>query len=82
MFPDFGRVFDADLVIGAMGQAFFSLSLGVGTMLIYGSYLSKRENMVSIGAMVALGGRRGSDFGRRTNYSCNVRSTSFRRTDI
>jgi neurotransmitter:Na+ symporter, NSS family len=52
--PDFSRVFDADLVIGAMGQAFFSLSLGVGTMLIYGSYLSKKENMVSIGAMVAL----------------------------
>jgi NSS family neurotransmitter:Na+ symporter len=52
--PDFSRVFDADLLISAMGQAFFSLSLGVGTMLIYGSYLSKSENMVSIGAMVAL----------------------------
>lgn len=52
--PDFSRVLDIDLVISAMGQAFFSLSLGVGTMLIYGSYLSKSENIVGIGAMVAL----------------------------
>ena len=54
IFPNFSRVFDIDLAISAMGQAFFSLSLGVGTMLIYGSYLSKSENMVSIGALVAL----------------------------
>jgi NSS family neurotransmitter:Na+ symporter len=37
-----------------MGQAFFSLSLGVGTMLIYGSYVSKRENLPAIGGMVTL----------------------------
>ena len=52
--PDFGRVWEPELVISAMGQAFFSLSLAVGTMLIYGSYLSEKENMVSTGATVTL----------------------------
>lgn len=52
--PDFSRVLDPDLLINAMGQAFFSMSLGVGTMLVYGSYLSKDENLPSIGASVAL----------------------------
>ena len=52
--PDFSRVTDPKLVISAMGQAFFSLSLGVGTMLIYGSYVSDRENLVSLGRSVTL----------------------------
>lgn len=52
--PDFYRILDPDLLISAMGQAFFSMSLGVGTMLVYGSYLSKHENLPSIGASVAL----------------------------
>ncbi|NDV91278.1 sodium-dependent transporter [Alteromonas sp. 345S023] len=52
--PDFSRVLDPDLLINAMGQAFFSMSLGVGTMLVYGSYLSKQENLPTIGASVAL----------------------------
>jgi NSS family neurotransmitter:Na+ symporter len=52
--PDFSRVLDPDLLINAMGQAFFSMSLGVGTMLVYGSYLSKKENLPTIGASVAL----------------------------
>ncbi len=52
--PDFSRVTDPKLVISAMGQAFFSMSLGVGTMLIYGSYVSDRENLVSLGRSVTL----------------------------
>lgn len=52
--PDFTRVANPRLLIDAMGQAFFSLSLGVGTMLIYGSYISKRENLPVIGSLVAL----------------------------
>lgn len=40
-------------VAAAMGQAFFSLSLGMGTMITYGSYLSKRENLVSSASWVA-----------------------------
>jgi NSS family neurotransmitter:Na+ symporter len=47
-------VLDPELLINAMGQAFFSMSLGVGTMLVYGSYLSKNENLPTIGASVAL----------------------------
>jgi NSS family neurotransmitter:Na+ symporter len=52
--PDLSRVFDADLLISALGQAFFSLSLGTSVMVIYGSYISKQENLVSLGAMVTL----------------------------
>jgi NSS family neurotransmitter:Na+ symporter len=52
--PDFGRLTNPKLIIGAMGQAFFSLSLGVGTMLIYGSYVSDRDNLVSLGRSVTL----------------------------
>ena len=52
--PDFKAATNPDLVVRAMGQAFFSLSLGVGTMLIYGSYVNDRENLVSLGRSVAL----------------------------
>jgi NSS family neurotransmitter:Na+ symporter len=52
--PDFARLADPGLIISALGQAFFSLSLGVGAMLIYGSYLSKDENLPSVGALVTL----------------------------
>ena len=51
--PDFAKVANPRLLVDAMGQAFFSLSLGVGTMLIYGSYISKRENLPVVGSMVA-----------------------------
>ena len=52
--PDFSRATSPRLVISAMGQAFFSLSLGVGTMLIYGSYVSDQGNLVSLGRSVTL----------------------------
>ena len=52
--PDFDRVLNPDLLISALGQAFFSLSLGVGTMMVYGSYISKSENLPRLGATVAL----------------------------
>jgi len=52
--PDFSRVFEPELLISAMGQAFFSLSLGTSVMIIYGSYISKEENLVSLGAQVTL----------------------------
>ena len=54
LLPDFERVLSGELLIDALGSAFFSLSLGVGTMLIYGSYLSDTENLPSVGAQVAL----------------------------
>lgn len=52
--PDFSRVLHPELIISALGQAFFSLSLGVGTMLIYGSYVSRSENLPALGAVVTL----------------------------
>jgi len=51
--PDFNDL-KPQVFLSAMGQAFFSLSLGVGTMLIYGSYLSDKENLPQIGAIVTL----------------------------
>ncbi|MCH1611098.1 MAG: sodium-dependent transporter [Luminiphilus sp.] len=54
LLPDFSKLFSRSLLIDALGSAFFSLSLGVGTMLIYGSYLSDNENIPRVGAQVAL----------------------------
>ena len=52
LLPDFSAALAPSLVINAMGAAFFSLSLGVGTMLIYGSYLSDRESLPIVGGLV------------------------------
>ena len=54
LLPDFRQIGDPQLIASAMGQAFFSLSLGVGTMLIYGSYLSPDENLPAMGAIVTI----------------------------
>ena len=54
LLPDFSRVFDAELLVSALGQAFFSLSLGSGVMIIYGSYIPKQANIVSLGMQVTL----------------------------
>ncbi|MFT5692250.1 MAG: NSS family neurotransmitter:Na+ symporter [Oceanicoccus sp.] len=53
LLPDFSQI-NPPLILDAMGQAFFSLSLGVGTMLIYGSYLGKGESLPKLGAAVTL----------------------------
>lgn len=54
LLPDFERALEPKLIIAALGAAFFSLSLGVGTMLIYGSYVSDKENLPVLGGMVTL----------------------------
>lgn len=54
LLPDFSRALEPSLIISALGSAFFSLSLGVGTMLIYGSYISDKENLPVLGGMVTL----------------------------
>ncbi|WP_440873972.1 sodium-dependent transporter [Thalassotalea sp. PLHSN55] len=57
LIPDFSQVTDPKLVISAMGQAFFSLSVGVGGMMVYGSYMKKGKDLgklvVSIAALDA-----------------------------
>jgi len=49
--PDFSKV-TLGVVLAAMGQAFFSLSLGMGAMITYGSYVSKKDDLVSSAAWV------------------------------
>ncbi len=51
--PDFTQV-TVGTVIMALGQALFSLSLGGGGMMTYGSYLSKKDNMVSSAGYIIL----------------------------
>lgn len=46
--PDFSKI-DAQAVSMAVGQSFFSLSLGVGTILTYASYIKKEENLLATG---------------------------------
>lgn len=51
--PDLSKITGRTL-LAALGQAFFSLSLGMGLMVTYGSYVSKKENIVTSGFWVAL----------------------------
>ena len=51
--PDFSRL-TADACAAALGQAFFSLSLGVGTILTYSSYVKKEENLLVSGLGTAV----------------------------
>lgn len=50
--PDFSRVSGA-VVLSAMGQAFFSLSLGMGAIMVYGSYLPARASITRSAFSVA-----------------------------
>jgi len=51
--PDFSKI-TGKTVLAALGQAFFSLSLGMGLMITYGSYLSKKENIVTCALYIGL----------------------------
>ena len=50
--PDFSKL-NTGVLISALGQALFSLSLGMGAMITYGSYFPRRENVWSAGVFVA-----------------------------
>ncbi|WP_430810519.1 MULTISPECIES: sodium-dependent transporter [unclassified Carboxylicivirga] len=50
--PDFSKV-NIDVVLDALGQAFFSLSLGMGTIITYGSYVKKNNNLNRTAVQVA-----------------------------
>lgn len=48
LFPDFGKLFESgigEVVYAAMGQAFFTLSLGIGALAIFGSYIGKERSL-------------------------------------
>lgn len=51
--PDFSKI-NAKVILNAMGQAFFSLSLGMGAIMIYGSYLSHTASITRTTAVVVL----------------------------
>ncbi len=43
--PDFGKI-DGSVIVGAMNQAFFTLSIGMGSMAIFGSYIGKERSLM------------------------------------
>jgi NSS family neurotransmitter:Na+ symporter len=49
--PDFSKL-SLTTFARALGQALFSLSLGMGTMITYGSYISKKDNLVTSASYV------------------------------
>lgn len=51
--PDFSKL-TGSVVFSALGQSFFSLSLGMGALITYGSYISKKQNMVESAMYVTL----------------------------
>lgn len=51
--PDFSLI-TPEVIIAALGQVFFSLSLGMGIIITYGSYLSKDENIVKNSFIIPL----------------------------
>lgn len=46
----------SDVVLSALGQVFFALSLGLGTILIYGAYADSNENLLSSSVWVVISG--------------------------
>ena len=51
--PDFTAV-DSSVLLAALGQAFFSLSIGMGALITYGSYIKKQNNLGNISVQVSI----------------------------
>lgn len=51
---DFSEAFKTDTIMMAIGQAFFSLSVGMGCMVTYASYFKKDNNLVSTSLNVSI----------------------------
>ena len=45
LMPDFSKI-NGNVIVGAMNQAFFTLSLGIGSMAIFGSYIGKERSLM------------------------------------
>lgn len=57
LIPDFQRMLDigvGNVIVGAMNQAFFTLSLGIGAMAIFGSYIGKDHALMGEAVRVGL----------------------------
>lgn len=53
LIPDFGKM-NIETIFNGLRQAFFSLSLGMGTLMTYGSYMEKKQNLISSTASIAI----------------------------
>lgn len=53
LIPDFSKI-NAQVINGALSQAFFSLSLGMGIMITYGSYINRKADIPGSAKLVAL----------------------------
>ncbi len=51
--PDFSKI-DGNVALQAMGQAFFSLSLGMGAIITYASYMKREESIPKTGKLVVV----------------------------
>ena len=57
LIPDWGRMKEVGVIstiVGAMNQAFFTLSLGIGAMAIFGSYIGKERTLLGESINIAL----------------------------
>ena len=57
LIPDFGRMIEIGLgetIVGAMNQSFFTLSLGIGAMAIFGSYIDKKRSLMGESVRVCI----------------------------
>ncbi len=57
LYPDFGKLMEAGLfnaIFDAMGQAFFTLSIGMGSIAIFGSYIDKQHSLTSEAVRITL----------------------------
>ncbi|NVK24605.1 MAG: sodium-dependent transporter [Gammaproteobacteria bacterium] len=53
LLPDMSKI-TGEVISGALSQAFFSLSLGMGILITYGSYMSKKQDIADSSKLVAL----------------------------
>lgn len=51
--PDWSKI-NAMTILSALGHAFFTLSLGMGAMMTYGSYMSKKDNLPSAAVQIVI----------------------------
>lgn len=51
--PDFSEI-TLEVIFNALGQAFFSLSLGMGALITYGSYVGRNDNIITSAAFITL----------------------------
>lgn len=51
--PDFSKI-NGHVIISALGQAFYSLSLGMGALITYSSYFDKDTNLMKTGVNVCI----------------------------